>query len=372
MNDLKWIWILLPFFCFTISCDKNDLNEEISVEKEIMHEMEKDRIPSVVACIVKDNKVVWEGNYGYADISTGKLAKQDTKYTLMSISKLFIAIAIMQLREDGLIDLDEDINAYLPFSVRNPHFPDDPISCRMLLTHTSGLAHPVAIDRIPHFEHFFAHEDVPSISEWIPEYILSDGTYYRPAVWKNHKPGATELYSNIGSSVLALILEELTDQDYRDYCQSNILQTLDMNDSGFSLTPIKIYATPYDDHDRPMEQYTYRHYPAGNLKSNAVDFSHFMIACLNEGQYGLKRILEPSSFRYMLDINNPNSGTALLWDHYHGGGIGHRGGGTGFSTMVELFPEQNTGFFIASNKVNGSVYPGGRIYELIRYELNKY
>ena len=373
----KVISLLLLGFGFIAfeACEKDEDAANINTESTILKEMDAKGIPSVVACVIKDNQIVWEAALGYADVASSKPTNRETLYTIMSISKLFLATTVMQLWEQNRIDLEADINQYLPFEVRNPDFPDLKITAHMLLTHTSGLAWPEDKDGIPDFHHFYySNEEPPLLIDWLPDYILTDGNQYRPTVWKKYPPGSQELYSNIGTSLLALIVEQISEMDYRDYCALNLLEPLEMNDSGFWLAELNEdqLTTPYTDDNRPMGYYTCRHYPAGFLSSSIEDFSHFMIAMLNEGVYNGKRILAPESIDKMLELHNPSSGTALLWAHCIGDCIGHLGGGTGFSTWAEWHFKDESGLFILSNKVNGSIAPGGRIYELVRNEANRY
>ena len=243
----------------------------------------------------------------------------------------------------------------------------------MLLTHTSGLAWPEDKDGIPDFHHFYySDEDPPLLIDWLPEYILPGGRQYRATVWKEYPPGAKELYSNIGTSLLALLVEQISGQDYRDYCAEHILMPLDMQASGFRLNLLnkELLTTPYSDNGQPIRYYTCRHYPVGFLSSNIEDFSHFMIAILNAGSYNGNSILQPNSITKMMELQNPSSGMAFLWLHCIGDCIGHLGGGTGYSTWAEWHIADQRGLFIFSNKVNPSIAPGGRIYELVRQEAN--
>lgn len=366
---ILWMSILV----LAVGCDGKGDHADINVEQEILREMEALQIPSVVACVVKADAIAWEGTFGLADVSAGKPASRNSLYSMESISKLFISVSVMQLWEKGMLDLDADVNEYLPFAVRNPSFPGQVITPRMLLTHTSSLAWPKAEDRLPDFEHFFLPGEAPLISEWLPEYILPGGEQYRPAVWKEFPPGEQELYSNIGASLLALMVERLTGMDYRDYCRENILEPLEMYDSGFRPGQLngEWLATPYWENNSPIYQFVYRHYPAGNLKSNIEDFSHFAIAILNYGEYKGKRILERATFETMFEVHNPATGMALLWNHCLGDCIGKAGGGAGYSAWAEWHFQDDSALFIFSNRKNLPVYPGGRIYELVRYQCGK-
>ena len=96
--------------------------------------------PSVATCIIKDGMVAWEKGYGYYDIENQKETNKDILYLQVSVSKTVTATALMQLYEQGLFDLDDDVNKYLPFDLRNPNHPDDPITIKMLLSHRTSLA----------------------------------------------------------------------------------------------------------------------------------------------------------------------------------------------------------------------------------------
>ncbi|MGC9343683.1 MAG: serine hydrolase domain-containing protein, partial [Bacteroidales bacterium] len=259
-----------------------------------------------------------------------------------------------------------------PFTVRNPGYPDQKITPHMLLNHSSSLAWPKDIDVIPDFHHFYTVEDEPPLlSEWIPTYILPDGEYYRSSVWKPYPPGEMFLYSNIGTSLLGLIVEHISGIDFRDYCRENILDPLEMNFSSFYLSELdySLIATPYFNSTSPMFFYTCRHYPAGFLNTNLLDFSKFVMACMNYGELNGNRILKRETMMKMLEIQNYQAGVSYLWDHYIGGAIGHIGGGTGYGTCFEWHPEQKRAFFIFANLYNKTVYHGGRIYELVKYQF---
>jgi CubicO group peptidase (beta-lactamase class C family) len=371
------IYKKILYACITLILLSNcEITEEkiIDVETGILNEMDRMRIPSVVACIIKNDHIVWEGTFGYSNVETNIPATRETIYSLMSVSKLFLATAVMQLWEKGLIDFEEDINAYLPFHVRNPYYPGEKITPHMLLNHTSGLAWPEEEDRVPDFYHFYPDNEVPLLRDWLPEYILTGGSKYHSDVWKDFPPGEKELYSNIATSLLALIVEEISGEDFRDYCVEHIIHPLQMYNSSYRFIHYmrEDLATPYFHNNQPLTPYILRHYPAGSLNTNIEDLSHFVITILNQGEYMGKQIIKPETIEKMLEVQNPESGIANLWWYSIGNSFGHDGGGTGFRTMMEIFPDQNMGLIILSNKRNESVAPGGRIYELVRYQCSRY
>jgi len=373
MKNFTAILFLSGFLIISISCSKSEQGG-INLDQEILKEMDKQEIPSVVACIVKGDEIIWEGTYGYANIEESKPANRHSLYTIMSIGKLILSTAVYQLWENNAIDLNADINQYLPFQVRNPKYPEQKITPYMLLNHFSSLAWPEDGQEPPDFHHFYSREDPPLIREWIPEYILPDGKHYRSYVWKDFAPGEKFVYSNIGASLLALVVEGITGKDYRDYCQENIFTPLEMINTGFRFNNLNVdnLVTPYDNHGRPISYYSERIYPAGFISCDLEDFSHFVIAMLNKGIYNGNRILDITTFDQMVTLQDPASGTANLWVHCLGDCIGHLGGGTGFSTWVEWHHDRERAFFLFSNRVNGAISSPGRIYELVKYQAYKY
>jgi CubicO group peptidase (beta-lactamase class C family) len=355
-----------------LDCSKQVIVPE-DIEQEIINEIHTKGIPSVAICIVEDNQIAWEWVYGYANTGDLVPATRLTLYHFMSISKLLIATSVMQLVEEGKLELDHDINNYLSWSVRNPRFPELSITARMLMNHTSGIAHPNRESWEGEIYRLYPWDEMPRISEWLPEYLLPGGSSFHPDVWKDFKPGEGELYSNIATSLLALVVEEVSGEEYTEYCREHIFKPLQMHRTGFLYSQIdtNLLALPYITMSSHYPLYNFMHYPGANLKSNLEDFSHFMIAMIHSGEYMGKRILETSSVDQLFDLNNPATGMGLLWTHCPGDCIGHSGGGEGFSSRFELYPERNKAMLVLTNRRNNSVYPQDRIYDLVRLKVNE-
>ena len=112
---------ILFLICAALSCGSLPLHlGSTNMDEEILEEMRARQIPSVAACVLKNDQIVWTGAYGLADKEEGVPATSQTIYLLASLSKTVIATAVMQLAERGLIDIDRDMGLYLPFQVRNP------------------------------------------------------------------------------------------------------------------------------------------------------------------------------------------------------------------------------------------------------------
>jgi CubicO group peptidase (beta-lactamase class C family) len=367
------ILFLAVLFYGLQACQK-EVTAPQNIEQELINEVDNFGIASVAVSIVSDKEILWEWVYGYASIEDEKPANRLTLYQFMSISKVFLAVSVMQLVEDGKLSLDDDINKHLPWSIRNPYYPDIPITIRMLLNHTSGMAHPNGERWEGEFYYLYIGDSFPPLDEWLPEYLIPGGSSYRSSVWKDFQPGQQELYSNIGTSLLALIIEEVSGSSYPEYCRKNIFDPLDMHNTGFLYAEVDstLLAIPHLNRYNVYPLYNYKHYPGANLKSNLEDFSHFMIAMLNRGNYNGIQILEPSSVDRMFEMNNSSTGISLIWKHCPGDCIGHSGGGEGFSSRFELFPDRNKAMIILSNTRNPLVYPQKSIYDLVRAKVNEF
>jgi len=368
------IVIVLAILLLSAQCGILDNDDEAvaDIDAEIRAEMDVLGIPSVVAGIISDGDIVWQKAYGYADVQRNIPATTNTIYTLMSVSKTVIATAVMQLWEQGRIDLDEDINQYLPFSVRNPRFPDKEITTRMLMTHTSGLAHPD--DEVPGWYHMYADHQTPRMGDWIDQWIVPGGPHYVRDVWKEWAPGTQELYSNVGTWVLAFLVEQVSGEEFTTYCENHIFDPLGMVDTDYWVANLdsQNMATPYVGRYVPIAQYNTVAYPVGWLRSSLNDLSRFLIAYMSGGILDGNRILEGSTVDEILKVQNPASGVCLIWFKWLGEWYGHDGGGTGFSSRVEFNRGDATGVIILSNLDSDAVRPGGRIHELIRLRANQH
>jgi CubicO group peptidase (beta-lactamase class C family) len=322
--------------------------------------------PSVAACIIYDNKVVWSNAYGYYDIENKKEATTQTLYLQGSVSKTVTATALMQLYEQGLFDLDDDVNDYLPFTLRNPYHPDIPITFKMILSHRSSLALDdffwACLSYIP------GDPDVQGFPyPWLKEYLTPGGSAYSPSTWSIDKPGEKYYYANIGFSIVAYLVEILSHQNFDDYCKEHIFQPLHMNTTGFRLRDCDIdnIAVPYEFKDGKY----FRHpqygihviYPACTLRTSIEDYSHFIIAHMNGGVWNGVRILNTSTVELMHTAHfSPND------THNYGLGweitnkplkktYGHYGAYVGALNSVTVKPDDNTAVILFSNECDSEI-----------------
>ena len=149
--------------------DKHTLIQPDNLDDYIISKMNYYNIPGLAACIVKDGEIYWTGTYGYANIEDSVEVSDSTLFILASVSKTITGVALMQLWEKGLFQLDDDVNNYLPFEVHNPNHPDSIITFRMLLTHTSSINDNW--DEMP----YYAGDSPIPLGEYLENYLVPGG-----------------------------------------------------------------------------------------------------------------------------------------------------------------------------------------------------
>jgi len=375
MNKVKLSTTILLMMLLSNTCSVIDpeVEEFPDFNAEIKKEMTIYQIPSLSACVIKNNEIVWVKYYGNSAVSNS-LPDSNSIYAVASVSKTVLVTAVMQLFEQGLIDLDTNINNYLPISIRNPNYPSTKITVRMLLTHTSGLAWPKDDYEIPGFYNYYPFDSAPPLDEWIPQFLLPSGSHYVNAVWKNTVPGERELYSNIGTAILGYLVEVLTGIDFNIYCKQNIFTPLEMNNTSYAYADLDMnkVVKKYWENYQLIEPYRQLHFPAQSLKTTLEDYSHLLITYMNGGVYNGTMILQKRTIDQILKLHNPASGICLIWKKTVGEWYEHQGGEPGVAAQVEFHPDKKVGLIIFSNKRTGQVYAGNKIHAMIRREANKY
>ncbi len=366
---MRGIFFLFLLIISIVGClNPRHKTDDVMIDRAIQNEMEKYRIPSISTCIIKGDRIIWKRAYGYANIQRKVPAAVETIYLLASVSKQVTSVAVMQLHEKGAIDIDKDINNYLPFPVRNPKFPGQVITPRILLTHRAGLAWPQGED--PDFYRIYTDDTAPGLGKWLKNYIIPGGSEYNLKIWKDTKAGEVELYSNIGVALLGFLVESVSGKDFNSYCIENIFLPLEMPNTSFRTSGLNIekLAMPYYENLTPCGHYSVPFYPSTTIKSSIAEFSHFLIAMMNGGVYKGKRVLKERTVKEILKVQYANSWLGLLWWKYEGDWYGGEGGFLGASTYMAFKKDKNIGILIFSNRTefNSFYPPDGRIFTLIK------
>ena len=342
---------LLMSFLLTNAQTPNEILAE-ELDTYIQSQMTAQNIPGLSACIVKGDKVVWKAAYGIANIELQIPVTLDTKFTLASISKLITATACAKLWEDGLLDIDADINDYLPFEIVNPNFPNIPITTRQLLTHKSSLR-----DAESDLQIWEAIGD-PTISlvDFCENYFVEGGAYYVPTNFGTTAPGQSNYwYSNAGFTLLGFIVEEVSGVPFDTYCKTNIQDPLGMNTAAWFYSNLEAnsVAMPYDNNLQPQGYYSVPEYPAAMLKSNINELANFLISYTQRGNFQGFELLQSSTFDAVVPENMMNGfgwwGIDTWWGDASGNFWSHGGFMDGVRTQLNYYPSDSTGLIILTN-----------------------
>ncbi|RLI32724.1 hypothetical protein DRO66_11060 [Candidatus Bathyarchaeota archaeon] len=363
-ESFLFLMTLVVVGSFTPYCMALNINSlDGALTDEISSLVESGDIPSLHVCVVSGDEK-WVKGFG-------EQTDEDTVFLVGSIQKVFVSVSILQLYDEGLLGLDDDVNRYMPFSIRHPGYPDTPITIRMLLSHRSGLdatlpsefAYDWGEDNPPEWTRSFP-EDLVNLTliEWLELNLNQDGGLYSPSHWVR-EPGTGYSYSNNGYKILMYILESVTGQSIQDYMDENIFTPLQMDHTGFDcLEFMDEHATP---HTRKFGNATNIPLSVWNgrymLRSSASDMGNLMVALMNDGIFEGNRILEKETIELM-STNTRQSfflrdfvrklkrdGYGMGIEVCNHGILGHGGSTVGFTGELYISPSKDVGIFRISN-----------------------
>lgn len=315
---------------------------EAFLEGVVPLQLSRDDIAGAVISVVKDGKVLFSKGYGYADVEKKTPVKPDaTLFRPGSISKLFTWTAVMQLSEQGKLDLDRDVNEYLDFKI--PEAFGKPITLKNIMTHTPGFEEQI--------KDLFGGEKSPNLGEYVRDHIPN----------RIYAPGTVPAYSNYGTALAGYIVERASGQSFEEYVTEHIFKPLGMTNSSFA-QPLPASLVPDMSNgyalasDKPKPFEIVGPYPAGSLSSTAADMSKFMLAHLQGGKFGDAQILKPETAKLMHSrlFALDDAANAMAYGFYEESRNGHRiighGGDTvAFHSDLHLIPDAGLGFFVSYN-----------------------
>src|SRR5215469_12515496 len=307
-------------------------------------ELDRDDIAGAVVVVVKDGNVLFAKGYGFSDMKSRKPVTVDaTLFRPGSISKTFTWTAVMQLYEQGKIDLDRDINDYLDFKI--PATFGKPITMKDLMTHTPGFEETLK-------ELFVANaKDMRPLGDYLRTHVPEE----------IFPPGTTPAYSNYGATLAGYIVQRVSGMPFDDYIEKNIFQPLGMNHTTFR-QPLPenlktLMSNGYAKASGEPKSFEFvQAWPAGSLSTTAEDMSHWMIAHLQDGEYNGVHILKPETARLMhsrafTNLPELNGGAYGFYEESRNGHhiIGHGGDTRWFHSDMHLMLDDHVGFFISVN-----------------------
>ena len=311
-----------------------------------------------VSCaVVRDNKIVYHHNFGVKDLETGVPVDDQTIFRIASISKSFTATSLLQQVEQGRVALTDDVSDLLGFKVRNPKFPDTPITLEMLLSHTSSINDD---------QGYWTTIDIIN-----PDLNPDAGKCYN-----DYEPGSGGYeYCNLNLNLAGTILERVSGERFDQYVVNHVLRPLGLY-GGYCVDSLDAsrfahlyawneeegrfidnYAEAYEPRSEKVANYTMGHdalifSPTGGMKISALDLARYMTMHMNYGTTpdGVRIISEESSRNMQVPRSEPEHYGLNLWlaDDYVEGVtlVGHTGGAYGLSSAMFFNPDEKYGFVI--------------------------
>ena len=302
-------------------------------------------IPGLTAAVVRDGEVVYRGAFGVRQIGKDEQLTPEHLFHFASVSKPFVATAIMQLVEQGRLELDDPVIQHLPyFRLADERFRD--ITIRQMLNHTSGM--PDVLDY---------EWDKPQTDEGAAERYVRQMASER-LLWA---PGEGWRYSNMAFDALGDVIAKVSGTNFEEFVRANIFEPLGMDHSSF-IYPNTDEALRTTGHVGDPAQvstvypYNRRHAPSSTLNASVSQMTRWMLANLHRGELNGRRILRAENYDLLwtptTDMSRDDSQVGLSWflgEHAGHRTVGHGGGDTGFRSYILLLPDDDIGVVLASN-----------------------
>ena len=348
-KTLLSLCLLLAVYC------SHTFAQEQPIDAQIKQVMDKHQAIGASVVVVRDGQPIYAQSFGMKNMENSTALGLNDLFRIASISKSFTATAFMQLVEKGKVSLDGDFGDLIGFPVRNPKFPDQKITLRMVLSHTSSVG-----DQNGYF-------NLNSIRP-----TADDDTWKKS--YNDYPPGEQYEYCNLNYNMAGAALERLTGENFDDYIRANILQPLRLN-AGYRVDALndQLFASlytlkdgefveqpsAYSPRSKELESYvvgesTPLFSPTGGLKISAMDLAHYMMMHMNYGTaYGVQ-IMQKESAKTMQTpvLASSNYGLGLLQRDSLIPGltlVGHTGSAYGLYSNMFFDPKQKFGFVVITN-----------------------
>jgi len=348
---MKTIFSLLPMLMFLSACasfDSSEIGIRHTVDARVSSWLAETGIPSVSIVVIQNGDVAWAEAYGSQNLARQLPANTATIYNPGSNVKSVTALAIMQLAEKGLIDIDVSINQYLPKPIK--YYNDEyPVTARHLMSHQSGF--PSSVNKTPIWKRV-EQRTLLEISEQMRA---------------NSVPETSYQYCNDCFSVLGLVIEHLSGQSYESYVWQNILKPLGVTTYGFlepSPEMLEHIALPY--HMRhntafPTSLLHLEQYPAGDFFLTPMDMAKYLLLHINRGTYEGEQLL---SAQGMADMHRRHA--AMGGGSFYGLGfqvvkddeqhvLAHSGSLPGYLSSFKVDLLSKDGVYVATNVSAGDL-----------------
>lgn len=373
-NKMKKI-TLIVFVGMLFSCTLNSRKEKTSLqENQVLSDSltvalskiyKQGHIIGFSVAIVNEDKTLYQNGFGFSNRKTEKPYTENTIQNIASVSKTLLGVSLLKAQELGKLKLDDPIEKYLPFEVRNPYHPEIPITINHLATHTSTIMDTEFYDKSYVVKDDFGKLDIDiPMKDFLKDILSTDGKLYKKEGFLKNKPGELFEYSNMGATLAAVVLEMATGEKYDDFTAKYILKPLKMSNSAWSFDAINLsnYAILYQTDQTAYPPYKLITYPDGGFITSAHDLSLFLSELIS-GYSGSGRLLSAASYKTLFkaqleEDQFSDRGSRDYSDEYNtgifmgftpNGHIGHTGGDPGVATFMFFNPKTKLGRILIVN-----------------------
>jgi CubicO group peptidase (beta-lactamase class C family) len=383
MKNLTIVFIAL----LLMGC-KDDSQKEISTENTEINELDQkldslfnsSEIVGMGVSVFDADTVLFEKGYGFSNLKDSLAYTINTTQNIASISKLVSGLTLLKAIENTGIKLSDDVNRYAPFPVRNPKFPDTPITIGQLVTHTSSLydgdfyyksyyllednaATNPEIDAEMLVSDFIKKEDALSLSEYLKTTLTDQDSTSSAYGYTAYKPGTTYSYSNHGAGLIALIIENITGQSFKEYSKLQVIDKLSLTSSTWTDTIAATHSYLYSDRNLRVPFYGLVTAADGGYRTSTSELI-VLGQELIKGYNGQGTLLNKESYHTFYEkqldssffktkngkVQHKKNGFNLgVFLTYEALGTGHSGGDPGINTLLYFNPETNKGFSMLTN-----------------------
>lgn len=331
--------------------ENNRLDLKTNLEEKVPDLMKKYNIPGVSIASINNGEIEWIENYGYADKNKKLPVNNNTIFQVGSISKTFTAWGIMNLVEEGKLDLDTSVENYLTrWHIPDTTFNKDYVTIRKILSHTAGLS-------VPSYAGYSPNSTLPSIEQSLSG---ESNDIYRLELIS--EPGKQFQYSGGGYTLLQLVIEEVTGLSFSKYMENEVLKPLGMENSFFDIdySLESNISKGYGYFGQELPNYIYTEKAAAGLYTTIDDMANFVVSNQKILRSNEEILLSPDSLRTMtsqVEVNGQytNYGLGYQVRELSSGEkmISHGGTNRGWNSQFSYLPDRNNGIIILTNSDMG-------------------
>lgn len=343
---------------------------------------EANYLPGFFVSITNEEEILYSNGQGFANLKEKIPYTVKTIQQIESISKTFIGIAVMQLVEEGKLNLDADINTYLPFKLSNPYFPNSIITLRQLATHTASIddrkqqeksswieneevfyknkAKYIHKKRRKFYESILMNEEI-SMEKFLKSFFVAKGDNYSKKNFLKNKPGERWYYSNVGATLAAYIVQLVSKQPYNEYVVERIITPLKLEQTtwGFNPSSSEVSALKYGGGRNEYPRIMCPTYPEGAIYTNTLDLTAYLRQWMKSFS-GTCDLLDCTSYQEIMTIQFEESEgqfkgvkNGLFWWMFGESRMGHNGGDMGTNANMFFRPDLNIGYISLENMQYG-------------------